>query len=33
MIKKQYRYKGEVRIKKVLAKTAKKPITVATLFI
>lgn len=31
VIKKQYRYKGEVRTKKVLEKTAKKPITIDTL--
>jgi len=31
MIKKKYKYKGEVRVKKVLEKTAKKPITLDTL--
>ena len=31
MITKQYKYKGEVRTKKVLEKTAKKPITLDTL--
>jgi len=31
MIKKKYKYKGEVRVKKVLEKTAKKPITIEAL--